>query len=170
MSKHSRDEPDAPPPAPSGDDPFAITETRVPVSPAVAAVDLRTAYADAVVSRGKLEDRLVETTRSAEAKLRKLVIDLLPVADALDAAVAMARTDQEKATATATRKLLGRALIRSGVERVNVMGTIADPEVVDVDGSEPARSLPPETVVREIVAAYRLQGVVLRRGVVVVAD
>jgi molecular chaperone GrpE (heat shock protein) len=167
MSRHSGDE-DTDDRELDRDPAFAITEARVPVPAAVAAVDLRAAYADAVVSRGKLEDRLVEATRTAEAKVRKLVTDLLPVADALDAALAMAGTPQDRAAAAATRKLLGRALARNGVERVEVVGRIADPDVVDVDGSEPAPG-PPETVVREIVAAYRYQGVVLRRGVVVVA-
>ena len=170
MSRHSRDEATGERPDLDRDPAFAITEARVPVAAAVAAVDLRAAYADAVVSRGKLEDRLVEATRAAEAKVRKLVTDLLPVADALDAALGTAGTPQDRAAAAATRKLLGRALARNGVERVEVVGRIADPDVVDVDGSEPARSVPPETVVREIVVAYRYQGVVLRRGVVVVAD
>jgi molecular chaperone GrpE (heat shock protein) len=153
------------------DDPFAITERPLPVPPGAATVDLAAAFAGSVVRYGRLEGRLAEAGRAADAATRRLLLDLLPVADALDTLIGAAAGPQaQRASLVATRKLLGRVLTGQGVQRVEVVGTVADPQVVDIEDTEPDPDLAEETVVRELVPAYLWHGVVLRRGVVVVSS
>jgi molecular chaperone GrpE (heat shock protein) len=154
---------------PGSDEALAITETPVPVSAAVTAVDLAAAYSDAVVRCGKLESRLAAATEASTKAENRLLGELLVVADALEAIVAMDRAGPQKTAVAATLKVLRRTLARRGVERVEVVGDLADPELVDVDDNEPDASRPDETVIREIVPAYRRGPDVLRRGVVVVS-
>jgi molecular chaperone GrpE (heat shock protein) len=155
----------------AGADPFAITETPLPVPPGAGAVDLAAAFAESVVRYGKLESRLAEAGKAADATTRRLLLDLLPVADALDTLLAATADGPaaHRSSIAATRKLLTRVLTRQGVQRVETVGEVADPELVDIEDTQADPALPEETVVREIVPAYLWNGAVLRRGVVVVS-
>jgi molecular chaperone GrpE (heat shock protein) len=153
-------------------DPFAITEGAMPVGPGVAAVDMLAAHSDALVRNGKLEDELVEVRATAVENERRLLHDLLAVVEALDGLVAAAVHDPDtgrRMAAEATSMLLRRILRRRGVERAELLGTLADTEAVDIDSSEPDPAQPDGSVLRVIVPAYRWNDRWLRRGVVVVS-
>ncbi|WP_433786225.1 nucleotide exchange factor GrpE [Actinomycetospora sp. CA-101289] len=155
-------------------DPWAIDEAPVPVPDAVAALDLAratAAWSGLIVGRGELESRREAEARKADATLRGLLTDLVGVLDALDRTVGAATGDDPGMTAavSSTRRRLARVLRRQGVEQVEQTGPV-DPETSDIEDAEPHPDLPPETVVRETIAAYRWNGVVLRRGSVIASS
>lgn len=152
------------------DDPFAITERPIPLDPAISGVDLRAAWTDKVVRYGRLESEKEQDGKAAAEALRRFAFDLLPTADALERVRNAAGSGSDNGPGGAVaglEKMFKRTLERHGVERVSLLGQVADPDLVDIHEERPDRSKADGTVLDELVVAYRWRGEVLRRGRVV---
>jgi molecular chaperone GrpE (heat shock protein) len=157
----------------TAEDPLRIVERVHPVHPAlrgdVVAVVARVenAVRDNGHRLGALHDRIA----AAERDLRMFLVDLLDVLDAFDrlrGEFAGTIAGMPRSVET-TARLLERTLGRRGVRRVELVGGVLDPAWADVDEVVVDPSAPEETVVRELVAAYRWGDEPLRRGRVVVS-
>lgn len=154
-------------------DPFAIEELPRLVPEGAVQADLAADWTRQFLRRSELEDQLAEERQRAAADTKRLLLGMLEVVDRLEVLLA------QPATEPSTQRLLGRVgaahglllkkLAGAGVVPVDVMGRSADPEDCDVEDTEERADLPDETVLRELLRAYRWQGRSLRRAKVLVS-
>ncbi|WP_433799553.1 nucleotide exchange factor GrpE [Actinomycetospora sp. CA-084318] len=157
------------------DDPFAITERPIPLASTVSEVDLRAVLSEQLVRYGRLESEKEQDAKAATAALRQVVLDLLPVVDALERVRLAVGSDRGSDHGSAravegVQKMLTRTLTRHGVERMSLVGHPADPDVVDIEEERHEPSEDDGTVLEELVTAYRWSGEVVRRGRVVTSS
>ena len=107
--------------------------------------------------RKRWEQRLAN--ESAEFR-RKLLLDMIPVADHLDLALQHAPAGEDATVKNfignieATRRAFLEALRRYGVERIDPLGEAFDPNRHEAIGHAPAGELPAEHVAQVVQAGY----------------
>ena len=137
--------------------------------------------------RDDLKDRLLRRTAEfdnyrkrvererrelSEAAAADLIRDILPIIDDLERAMAAAGTTADSALVKGielTHRQLMDQLRRRGVEPVDSIGQIFDPQVHEAVGSLPADGRPDGEVVAEFRKGYRAGGRLLRPAMVQVA-
>jgi len=99
------------------------------------------------------------TSETAEAK-RRILNDMLPLADHLDLAMQHAPTGDDPALKSflanieATRRAFLETLRRYGVERVDPQGELFDPHLHEAIGHTPAPGVPADHVAQVVQAGY----------------
>jgi molecular chaperone GrpE len=104
--------------------------------------------------------------------LEKFVLELLPVKDSLDLAVANANRADARSLAEgqlATLKLLSKALEKAGVAEIDPAGQPFDPSRHEAMMAQESTSAEPGTVLQVVQRGYELNGRVLRPARVIVA-
>lgn len=138
--------------------------------------------------RDDLKDRLLRMTAEfdnyrkrvererrelSEAAAADLIRDILPIIDDLERAMAAAAgTSADRALVRGielTHRQLIEQLRRRGVESVDSIGQIFDPQVHEAVGSAPADGRPEGEIVAEFRKGYRAGGRLLRPAMVQVA-
>lgn len=155
--------------------PFSIDEQPVPVPAAAASVDLIADFSKLLVRCSLLETQKEDEERAAREHERKLLLDILDIADALERILDLPFVKEDLPEPAGrlvqnirtTNRLLSQRLKRAGVARLDLKGSVVDTEVADVEDFEINPGLPDETVIQEIVAGYTWNGDVLRRAKVV---
>lgn len=111
---------------------------------------------------------------SAEFR-RRVLVDMLPLADHLDLALAHAPTTEEAGIKNfignieATRRAFLETLRRYGVERIEPVGEPFDPNCHEAIGHAPATEMPAEHVAQVVQAGYREGDRLLRPARVLVS-
>jgi molecular chaperone GrpE (heat shock protein) len=157
-------------------DPFSIDETEQPVPAGLADLSMHEAVSGLIFRCSRLES-IIEKQREREtAEMRRLLLDLLEVADAMDRLSVGLRTDSREvddsgsAGITATKRLLQAKLAGVGVVPMTLVGKTANPATADISGLELQSDVPMETVLRELTVGYWWRTTVLRRAAVIVAS
>lgn len=105
----------------------------------------------------------------------KLVEDLLPILDAFDMALAAVPEDKDEVFTgfvegiQATQRQLFESLAKHGLERIKAVGEIYDPRFHEAIMMVEDSSVPPQTIIDELRAGYKLKDKVLRPTVCRVA-
>jgi molecular chaperone GrpE len=108
-----------------------------------------------------------QQTELLERAAERLLVQLLPVLDALDLAEAHAADNADAAALAQIGTLLRDIVAREGLERIDEVGTAFDPTVHDAVAHEPAEEDEAANSVSEVMrAGYRLKGRVLRPAMV----
>jgi molecular chaperone GrpE len=108
-----------------------------------------------------------QQTDLLERAAERLLVQLLPVLDALDLAEAHAADNADAAALAQIGTLLRDIVAREGLERIDEVGTAFDPTVHDAVAHEPAKEDEAANSVSEVMrAGYRLKGRVLRPAMV----
>lgn len=156
-------------------DPFALTEAPIVVPAGLPAPDPAALLREQIARRGQLQNAIEQEQRAADERHSALLSGLLEVADALerilagaDAGVAVA--ERQIRNLRSTHRLLLRQLERAGVTPLVMEGQPFDPALADAEAFVVRPDLPDETVLRELVRAYRLGDRTLRRAKVVVSQ
>ena len=111
----------------------------------------------------------------SEAAAADLIRDLLPIIDDLERAMAAARLEPVSDTSAVLRgvELTHRHLLeqlrRRGVEPIEAVGEMFDPELHESVAVEPAMGKPDGEIVEEFRRGYRVAGRLLRPSMVKVA-
>jgi len=160
-------QPKAPPEPPAGEDPLAA-KTRE----CEELLDrLKRTTADYLNYQKRMERRLEEVKRFA---VRDLLLDVLPVIDNFERALAHAEEQPEfKALLDGIRLVHGQllaALRKHGVERIEAEGKPFDPEHHEAVAQLPSEEHPEGHVAGEMQAGYRLHDQTLRPSQVAVSS
>ncbi|HLI44830.1 MAG TPA: nucleotide exchange factor GrpE [Acidimicrobiales bacterium] len=108
-----------------------------------------------------------QQTELLERAAERLLLQLLPVLDALDLAEAHAAENPDAAALAQIGTLLRDVVAREGLERIDEVGIAFDPTVHDAVAHEPAEEGEAANSVSEVMrAGYRLKGRVLRPAMV----
>lgn len=154
---------------------FEIIEPPIIVTGLPESFDLKQAVGDFYVRYSRLEDQLAKEQENAKKEMKKFLINLLEVADALDRILegqpqqSEGRDERLLKSIESTRRLLSQKLGKMGVQRMDLVGTILVPELGDIEDTEVAPAVAPETVLIEIVRGYYWNELVLRRAKVIVS-
>jgi molecular chaperone GrpE len=132
---------------------------------------LTRAYAALERDREEYKKRLQrEREQLLEAERGEVALALLEVADGLDLALANADRPALVEGVRVVREDVLRRVQRLGIERINLVGTVFDPNLAEavalVPDPDPARD---NAVLSEVQAAYRMKGRLVRAGKVRVA-
>ena len=159
------------------DDFDMIVAEPVPLPEKVMNVDLPVVFKQLLRGGKQKEQRLKAQEREAEKAQRKFLLGLLEVADALDRilqrkppANAERAVKRQYRSIESTRRLLAKQLKKVGVSKIELIGKPLDPAVADIEDDEEDPDLPDETVISEIVSAYRWHDGILRRAKVIVSS
>ncbi len=104
-----------------------------------------------------------------------IALDLIPVIDNLERAVAAAKNDASDSSGSVlkgvelTLKLFGGALSRHGIERMSCIGEKFDPTRHEAVAQVASEDAEPETVIEEIAPGYTINGRIIRAPKVTVA-
>lgn len=154
---------------------FEITETPIVITGLPESFDLKQAVGDFYVRYSELEDQLVYERENARKEMKNFLLGMLEVADALDRILdrqleQIERCDERlMKSMDATRRLLSQKFDKMGVQRMNLVGKILDPELGDIEDTDNNSESAPETVLVEIVRGYLWNELVLRRAKVIVS-
>jgi len=139
--------------------------------------ELEQLRAQALIDRADLENQRKRLTREAESARRfaneRLLGDLLPVFDSLDAGLAALGEDADSALREGlelTRQQLLKVTSENGLTEVNPAGEAFNPEHHQAISQAPAGEVPPGHVVQVFQKGYVLNGRLLRPALVVVAQ
>jgi len=138
--------------------------------------ELEQLRAQALIDRADLENQRKRLSREAESARRfaneRLLGDLLPVFDSLDAGLASV-SDAENPLREGlelTRQQLLKVTSENGLTEVNPAGEAFNPEHHQAISQAPAGEIPPGHVVQVFQKGYLLNGRLLRPALVVVAQ
>jgi hypothetical protein len=151
------------------DDPF------VPIPAAVEIADPVAAMRGLLYRVGRLEHDLADQRQFAQAELREVLLDLVALADEVNALVEHWGITTRAQEATALRNVMGLgrklllALKRHRVEPITTIGAPPNSATCDVVGSEIRENVAPGVVLREVQIGYTWANGVLRRAQVVVS-
>jgi molecular chaperone GrpE len=159
------------------DNAFTIDEQPIAIPEAARDVDLGSEIERLHVRAGALQDEVERERSQNKSAKRRLLLGLLDVADALDRVLAqpLASIDaspayeKQRGNVEACRRLLASRLQAASVTPMLLIGEVVDPALADVEDTVTKPELPEETVVKEILSGYFLEGQVLRRARVVVS-
>jgi len=139
--------------------------------------ELEQLRAQALIDRADLENQRKRLTREAESARRfaneRLLGDLLPVFDSLDAGLASVAGSEENPLREGlelTRQQLLKVTNDNGLTEVNPAGEAFNPEHHQAISQAPAGEIPPGHVVQVFQKGYLLNGRLLRPALVVVAQ
>jgi len=139
--------------------------------------ELEQLRAQALIDRADLENQRKRLTREAETARKfaneRLLGDLLPVFDSLDAGLAALGEDAQPSVREGlelTRQQLLKVTGESGLDEVNPAGEAFNPEHHQAISQAPAGEIPPGHVVQVFQKGYLLNGRLLRPALVVVAQ
>jgi len=139
--------------------------------------ELEQLRAQSLIDRADLENQRKRLTREAETARRfaneRLLDDLLPVFDSLDAGLASLDEDTENPLREGlelTRQQLLKVTHENGLTEVNPAGEAFNPEHHQAISQAPADGTPPGHVVQVFQKGYLLNGRLLRPALVVVAQ
>jgi len=131
---------------------------------------------NALRERADLENQRKRMTRELEQARKfaneKLLGDLLPVFDSLDAGLTAAGAEPSplRKGLELTRKQLLKVAADNGLEEVNPAGQVFNPELHQAISQAPAGEAQPGSVVQVFQKGYVLNGRLLRPALVVVAQ
>jgi molecular chaperone GrpE (heat shock protein) len=154
---------------------FEILETPLAIPDLSAGFDLKQAV-DGLYDRcSELEDQVQNEHENARKEMKKFLLGLLDVADALER-ILEKQSDQTGAKAVrlvksveSTQRLLSQKLAGMGVQRMILVGKLMDSQLGDSEETEDHPDLEPDTVLTEIVSGYMWNELVLRRAKVIVS-
>jgi len=138
--------------------------------------ELEQLRAQALIDRADLENQRKRLTREAESARRfaneRLLGDLLPVFDSLDAGLASLGEEENplREGLELTRQQLLKVTSENGLVEVNPAGEAFNPEHHQAISQAPAGDTPPGHVVQVFQKGYLLNGRLLRPALVVVAQ
>jgi molecular chaperone GrpE len=158
-------------------DPLALTEQLRPLPPGLEAYALEAGIGQLLIRLARAGDDLEAAEARRVKEQRGLLLDLLPIGDALDRllAFAVAQRDGDEVfeklfeAAQMTRRMFLDQLERQRVTRIAVVGLPFDPSSSEALGCQAGTGLPDDTVVSEVVAGYLWDGEMLRKAKVVVS-
>lgn len=157
-------------------DPLAIDELPRPVPTDIQTLDLAKTVSESIVLGAERQVAAEQSRRDAASTERRLLLDLVEIADALDRALRRpAGRDPQEGLARLHRsvetiqRLVEQKLTDRGIRALDLSGKVYDPGIVDAKESRPDDSVPEDTVLHELVRAYLRNGEVFRRGQVIVA-
>ena len=158
-------------------DPLVLTEQPLSLPEGLEEFQLLPAIQHLYWRNAKLQNMLEAERRRAEKQTEKELLDLLDVVDALDRVLRFTKGFRRDTSAaeelfeaiSMTRELLLQKLGKRGLRRVILLGQPADPRIADVVDLQGTPGLPAGQVVEEVVTAYMLGDVVLRRAKVIVS-
>lgn len=106
--------------------------------------------------------------------LEKFAGDLLPVVDSLERALQSVDGDNDSAKATRegvelTLKMLLDAMARYGVQQLNPVGEVFDPQQHEAMSMQPSADVPANAVVAVLQKGYSLNGRLVRPAMVIVS-
>jgi molecular chaperone GrpE len=162
-------------------DPMEIPPGGEPTAPAssaetFAAEELKTAREENLRLLAEMENQRKRLQRDADSArkygVERLVAELLPVADGLDAALKTDGEDSKLRTGVEmTARMLRRALEAHGITTVEpAPGDAFDPQAHQAMSVVLAPNLPPGSVVSVLQRGYRLNDRLLRAAMVTVAS
>lgn len=157
------------------DDKFEITEAPIALTGLPESFDIKQAIGDFYVRYSKLEDQLANERENANKEMKRFILSVLEVADALDRILerqAQAEGSDERLLKSieSTRRLMSQKLSKIGVQQIDLVGEILNPELGDIEDTESNPEIAPETVLAEIVKGYRWNELILRRAKVIVSS
>jgi len=157
---------------PAAEDTGSDLETQIEALTA----ELEQLRAQALIDRADLENQRKRLTREAESARRfaneRLLGDLLPVFDSLDAGLASLGEEENplREGLELTRQQLLKVTSENGLTEVNPAGEAFEPEYHQAISQAPAGETPPGHVVQVFQKGYLLNGRLLRPALVVVAQ
>lgn len=159
-------------------DEFAIVEKPILIPEKVMDLDLEAEFEKLFRRCDELEKRLEAEKDKTQNTQRKFLLGLLKVADALDrilqqplnSANVERMAQRQRRNIETTRRLLAQQLKKEGVIKIELMGQLLDRTIADIEEYEEDPDLPDETVISEIVSAYRWGDGILRRAKVIVSS
>jgi molecular chaperone GrpE (heat shock protein) len=132
-----------------------------PILEAVQHADPAERMADDMRMIKRLRDIIQEKRMDSYDSMRKLLLKLLEVDDALDRILAVSPNpeclteERQWNSIRVTRKLLREAFRLQKVTPIELMGLESDPMLCEIEGHEDRNDLPEDTVIQEIIKGYR---------------
>jgi len=181
----STNPPDTPSPSPASDIPAeTATATPAPTPAADTTAQIEALHAEieqvkdhALRERADLENQRKRMARELEQARKfaneKLLGDLLPVFDSLDAGLTAAGTEASplREGLELTRKQLLKVATDNGLEMLDPAGQVFNPELHQaISQAPPSGEVPPGSVLQVFQKGYLLNGRLLRPALVVVAQ
>lgn len=132
----------------------------------------------ALRAQAELENFRKRMAREKQESIRyanaSLIENFLPVLDSFDLGLSAAQSTQGAAAVVSgfemVRKQMDDFLSTCGVQRIEAVGQVFDPNLHDAMGHEPSNDIPEEHVIRQMRPGYRLHDRLLRPASVVVSS
>lgn len=102
--------------------------------------------------------------------VRRIVLDLLPVIDNFERALAHEGSSEEyRKGIEMVKEMLVAALAKHGIEAIDPLGKVFDPNLHEAVAHEESKTFPPDTVSEVVLKGYLQNGTVIRAAKVKVA-
>lgn len=151
-------------------------ESLVPLPAEAEAPDIAANFADALRKINASEARGAEGARRGDEAVKRALLSMIEVADALDRLAIQApmhsgvpNSNRTSDGIRACQRLMVRALDRNGVRRMNLVNGPLQDSVCTATEAVVRDDLPDETIVEELIPGYLWNDRVLRQAQVVVS-